>query len=44
MTTDIGISATVNLPYEQAVQKTIDALKIEGFGVLSQIASTRLTV
>lgn len=37
MTTDIGIRATLNLPYEQAVQKTTDALKAEGFGVLSQI-------
>ncbi|MHB8778156.1 MAG: DUF302 domain-containing protein [Anaerolineales bacterium] len=37
MTTDIGIHTTLNLPYEQAVQKTTDALKAEGFGVLSQI-------
>ncbi len=37
MATDIGIRATLNLPYEQAVQKTTDALKAEGFGVLSQI-------
>ena len=37
MTTDIGIRATLNLPYEQAVQKTTDALKAEGFGVLTQI-------
>jgi uncharacterized protein (DUF302 family) len=37
MTTDMGIRAKLNLPYEQAVQKTIDALEIEGFGVLSQI-------
>lgn len=37
MTTDIGIRTTLNLPYEQAVQKTTDALKAEGFGVLSQI-------
>jgi uncharacterized protein (DUF302 family) len=37
MATDIGIRATVSLPYEQAVQKTTDALKVEGFGVLTQI-------
>ena len=37
MATDIGIRATLNLPYEQAVQKTTDALKAEGFGVLTQI-------
>lgn len=37
MITDIGIRTTLNLPYEQAVQKTTDALKAEGFGVLSQI-------
>ena len=37
MATDMGIRATLNLPYEQALQKTTDALKAEGFGVLSQI-------
>jgi uncharacterized protein (DUF302 family) len=37
MKTSIGICTTLNLPYEQAVQKTTDALKAEGFGVLSQI-------
>jgi uncharacterized protein (DUF302 family) len=37
MATDIGIRATLNLPYDQAVQKTTDALKAEGFGVLTQI-------
>jgi uncharacterized protein (DUF302 family) len=37
MTTDIGIRVALNLPYEQALQKTTDALKVEGFGVLSQI-------
>lgn len=37
MATDIGIRTTLNLPYEQAVQETTDALKAEGFGVLSQI-------
>ena len=37
MATDIGIRARLNLPYEQAVQKTTDALKAEGFGVLTQV-------
>ena len=37
MTTDIGMRTKLNLPYEQAVQKTTDALKAEGFGVLTQI-------
>ena len=37
MTTDIGIRARLNLPYEQALQKTTDALKAEGFGVLTEI-------
>ena len=37
MTTNIGIRTTLNLPYEQAIQKTTDALKAEGFGVLTQI-------
>jgi len=33
MATNVGIRATLNLPYEQAVQKTTDALKAEGFSV-----------
>jgi uncharacterized protein (DUF302 family) len=37
MATDIGIRASLNLSYEQAIQKTTDALKAEGFGVLTQI-------
>ena len=37
METDIGIRTRLSLPYAQAVQKTTDALKAEGFGVLSQI-------
>ena len=37
MATDIGLRTTLNLPYEQAVQKTTDTLKAEGFGVLTQI-------
>jgi len=32
-----GFSKTVNLPYGEAVKKTVDALKQEGFGVLCEI-------
>ena len=37
MATDIGFRTKLDLPYEQAVQKTTDALMAEGFGVLTQI-------
>ncbi|HLB50514.1 MAG TPA: DUF302 domain-containing protein [Anaerolineales bacterium] len=37
MTTELGFHAKLNLPYEQAVQKTTEALKAEGFGVLTEI-------
>ena len=37
MTTDIGIRATLALPYEQVVQKATDALTAAGFGVLTHI-------
>lgn len=37
MTTDLGIRATLKTSFEQAIQKTTDALKTEGFGVLTQI-------
>ena len=37
MTTELGIRANLNLPYEQALEKTIAALKAEGFGVLTEI-------
>jgi len=37
MTTDIGIRITLKTSFEQAIQKTIEALKTEGFGVLTQI-------
>lgn len=36
-TTRYGISTTVRLPYEQAVQRTRDELAKEGFGVLTEI-------
>jgi uncharacterized protein (DUF302 family) len=32
-----GFGATVNLPYEQAVERTRVALKEQGFGVLTEI-------
>ena len=37
MTTNSSMRTTLKLPYAQTVQKTTDALKAEGFGVLSQI-------
>jgi len=37
MANDIGIRTTLNLSFEQAIQKTTEALKAEGFGVLTQI-------
>ncbi|CAN5848480.1 MAG: DUF302 domain-containing protein [Gemmatimonadetes bacterium] len=36
-TTRYGISITVALPYDQAVERTREALATEGFGVLSEI-------
>jgi uncharacterized protein (DUF302 family) len=32
-----GLSKTIDIPYEEAVEKTRAALKVEGFGVLSEI-------
>ena len=37
MTTDLGIRTTLKTSFEQAIQITTDALKTEGFGVLTQI-------
>jgi len=37
MTTDYGLRATINVPYEEAIKKTTAALKEEGFGVLTEI-------
>ena len=36
-TTRYGISTTVDLPYEQVVERTREALQKEGFGVLTEI-------
>jgi hypothetical protein len=35
MATDIGIRTTLNLPCEHTIQKTVDTLNAEGFGVLT---------
>jgi len=37
MTTELGIRTRLSLAYEQAVQKTTEALKAEGFGVLTEV-------
>ncbi len=37
MASELGIRIKLNLPYEQAVQRTVEALKAEGFGVLTEI-------
>ena len=34
---DIGLSTTLSLPYEQAVECVVAALKGEGFGILTEI-------
>ena len=34
---ELGMRTRLELPYEQAVQQTTEALKAEGFGVLTQI-------
>lgn len=36
-TSPLGITVQLNLTYETALLKTIDALKVEGFGVLTEI-------
>ncbi len=37
MSKDIAIRTTLDLPYEQAVEKVVAELKEEGFGVLTEI-------
>jgi uncharacterized protein (DUF302 family) len=35
--TELGFQSTLNLPYETALEKVTEALKAEGFGVLTSI-------
>jgi len=37
MTTDYGFRATLNVPYEEAIEQATSALKEEGFGILTEI-------
>lgn len=37
MTTDYGFRTTIDIPYEEAIEKATAALKKEGFGVLTEI-------
>jgi uncharacterized protein (DUF302 family) len=37
MPTPLGIQTKLKVPYEEAIQKVTAALKIEGFGVLTEI-------
>lgn len=37
MTTSIGLKTTIKASFDQAIQRTTDALKTEGFGVLTRI-------
>jgi uncharacterized protein (DUF302 family) len=34
---DLGFQVRLKLPFEEAFQKTVEALKLEGFGVLTEI-------
>ncbi len=36
-TTAYGVRVTLNLPYEEAVERVTEALKAEGFGILTTI-------
>jgi uncharacterized protein (DUF302 family) len=38
--TNFSFSIELDLPYEEAIEKTTDALKVEGFGVLTKIDVT----
>ncbi|MCL4299849.1 MAG: DUF302 domain-containing protein [Anaerolineae bacterium] len=37
VTTQLGLTARLNIPYEAALGRVTDALKAEGFGVLTEI-------
>lgn len=34
---ELGFQSTLNLPYETALEKVVEALKTEGFGILTNI-------
>ena len=34
---ELGFQSTLNLPYETALEKVIEALKAEGFGILTNV-------
>ena len=34
---ELGFQSTLNMPYETALEKIIEALKVEGFGILTNI-------
>jgi uncharacterized protein (DUF302 family) len=34
---DLGLTTTLDLPHEQAIERVTEALKVEGFGVLTEI-------
>lgn len=36
-TSDLGFQVRLDMPYEEAIEKATDALKTEGFGVLTEI-------
>ncbi|MCB9099977.1 MAG: DUF302 domain-containing protein [Anaerolineales bacterium] len=37
MTQEYGLRTTLDVPYETAIEKTTAALKVEGFGILTEI-------
>lgn len=36
-TKEYALEVTLNLPYKQALEKVIEALRVEGFGVLTEV-------
>ena len=37
MTSELGFEVTISQPYDQAIETVVDALKSEGFGILTRI-------